>query len=161
MPSGLSFPCPIRKQGEKWDGTEAVPPSKTPSVASKGGHFFSLRVSNRYIFSSQLCGSLCLCGEIVFTSSASKSKYCKNKKKMKITSKGQVTIPQDLRERFGLLPNTEVEFVPTPDGRELRMLKSAKSSGRGRALVERLRGRGTSKLSTDQLLKMMRSESLG
>ena len=88
-----------------------------------------------------------------------KSKHCKNKNSMKITSKGQVTIPQDLRERLGLLPNTEVEFVPTPDGRELRLLKSAKSSGRGRALVERLRGRGTSKLSTDQLLKMMRSEA--
>ena len=80
---------------------------------------------------------------------------------MRITSKGQVTIPQDLRERFGLLPNTEVEFVPTSDGRELRLLKSVKSSSRGRVLVERLRGRGTSKLSTDQLLKMMRSESLG
>jgi AbrB family looped-hinge helix DNA binding protein len=30
---------------------------------------------------------------------------------MRITSKGQVTIPQEIRERFGLLPNTEVEFV--------------------------------------------------
>jgi AbrB family looped-hinge helix DNA binding protein len=88
-----------------------------------------------------------------------KSTHSKNKSKMKITSKGQVTIPQDLRERFGLLPNTEVEFVPTADGRELRLLKSAKSSGRGRALVERLRGRGTSKLSTDELLKMTRSEA--
>jgi AbrB family looped-hinge helix DNA binding protein len=78
---------------------------------------------------------------------------------MRITSKGQVTIPQELRERFGLLPNTEVEFVPSGDGRELRLVKSAKSSGRGRALVERLRGRGTSKLSTDELLKMMRSEA--
>jgi AbrB family looped-hinge helix DNA binding protein len=78
---------------------------------------------------------------------------------MKITSKGQVTIPQELRERFGLLPNTEVEFVPTADGRELRVLKSAESSRRGRALVERLRGRGTSKLSTDELLKMMRSDA--
>jgi hypothetical protein len=26
---------------------------------------------------------------------------------MRITSKGQVTIPQDIRERYGLLPNTE------------------------------------------------------
>ena len=89
---------------------------------------------------------------------ACKSKHSKNNTSMKITSKGQVTIPQDLRERFGLLPNTEVEFVPTADGRELRLLKSAKSSGRGRALVERLRDRGTSKLSTDELLKMMRSD---
>ena len=88
----------------------------------------------------------------------SRSKDGKNKIEMKITSKGQVTIPQELRERFGLLPNTEVEFVPTADGKGLRLLKSAKSSGRGRALVERLRRRGTSKLSTDELLKMMRSE---
>jgi len=29
---------------------------------------------------------------------------------MRITSKGQVTIPKDIRERAGLLPNTEVEF---------------------------------------------------
>jgi antitoxin PrlF len=78
---------------------------------------------------------------------------------VKITSKGQVTIPQEFRERFGLLPYTDVEFVPTADGKELRLVKSAKSSGRGRALVERLRDRGSSKLSTDELLKMLRSET--
>ena len=77
---------------------------------------------------------------------------------VRITSKGQVTIPQELRERFGLLPNTEVEFVATPDGKELRLLKSSKPSGRGRALIERMRGRGTGKRSTDELLKLMRSD---
>ena len=30
---------------------------------------------------------------------------------MRITSKGQVTIPLEVRERLGLLPNTEVEFT--------------------------------------------------
>src|SRR5438552_1922062 len=30
---------------------------------------------------------------------------------MKITSKGQVTIPLPIRHRFGLQPGTEVEFV--------------------------------------------------
>ena len=69
-----------------------------------------------------------------------------------------MTIPQDLRERFGLLPNTEVEFVVTADGKELRLLKSSKPSSRGRALVERMRGRGTGKRSTDELLKLMRSD---
>jgi len=29
---------------------------------------------------------------------------------MRITSRGQVTIPQKIREKAGLLPNTEVEF---------------------------------------------------
>jgi bifunctional DNA-binding transcriptional regulator/antitoxin component of YhaV-PrlF toxin-antitoxin module len=67
-------------------------------------------------------------------------------------------IPQKLRERFGLLPNAEVEFVATPDGKELRLLKSSKPSGRGRALIERVRGRGTGKRSTDELLKLMRSD---
>jgi AbrB family looped-hinge helix DNA binding protein len=82
----------------------------------------------------------------------------KSNTKVRITSKGQVTIPQELRERFGLLPNTEVEFVATPDGKELRLMKSSKPSGRGRALVERMRGRGAGKLSTDELLKLMRSD---
>ena len=40
---------------------------------------------------------------------------------MKITTKGQVTIPQDVRAEFGLLPNTEVEFVR--DGRGVRCLR--------------------------------------
>ena len=30
---------------------------------------------------------------------------------MKITEKGQVTIPRDVREELGLMPHTEVEFV--------------------------------------------------
>jgi bifunctional DNA-binding transcriptional regulator/antitoxin component of YhaV-PrlF toxin-antitoxin module len=69
-----------------------------------------------------------------------------------------VTIPQEFRERFGLLPNTEVEFAVTPDGKELRLLKSSRPSGRGRALVGRMRGAGTGKRSTDELLKLMRSD---
>jgi len=30
---------------------------------------------------------------------------------MRVTSKGQVTIPAGIRERFGFLPGAEVEFV--------------------------------------------------
>ena len=30
---------------------------------------------------------------------------------MRVTSNGQVTFPQAIRERFGLLPHTEVHFV--------------------------------------------------
>jgi len=55
----------------------------------------------------------------------------KSNTEVRITSKGQVTIPQEFRERFGLLANTEAEFVATPDGKELRLLKSSKPSGRG------------------------------
>lgn len=34
---------------------------------------------------------------------------------MRITSKGQVTIPVEIREKFGLLPYTEGEFVVSED----------------------------------------------
>ncbi len=42
---------------------------------------------------------------------------------MRITSKGQVTIPMNIRETLGLLPNTEVEFEIDRDA--VRMKKAA------------------------------------
>jgi len=37
---------------------------------------------------------------------------------MRVTSKGQVTIPQSIRENMGILPaETEVEFLQDTDGR--------------------------------------------
>jgi AbrB family looped-hinge helix DNA binding protein len=77
---------------------------------------------------------------------------------MKITTKGQVTIPQDVREEFGLLPNTEVEFVR--DGRGgVRLQKSAKSGARGAALIAELRGKWRSRLTTDEVMRQTRGES--
>ena len=35
---------------------------------------------------------------------------------MKIGERGQVTIPKYIREKYGLLPNIEVEFVPEKTG---------------------------------------------
>jgi AbrB family looped-hinge helix DNA binding protein len=75
---------------------------------------------------------------------------------MKITSKGQVTIPQDVRERHGLLPGTEVEFVD--DGDVVRLRKVAAGKRRGRRLVEHMRGRATGRLSTDEILALTRGE---
>ena len=77
---------------------------------------------------------------------------------MKITTKGQVTIPQELREEFGLLPNTEVEFVR--DGRGgVRLEKSAKAGTRGADLVAALRGKWRGKLSTDEVMALTRGEA--
>lgn len=39
---------------------------------------------------------------------------------MKITAKGQVTIPKHLRDRFGLAPDTEVVFEAAEDGVYIR-----------------------------------------
>jgi bifunctional DNA-binding transcriptional regulator/antitoxin component of YhaV-PrlF toxin-antitoxin module len=73
---------------------------------------------------------------------------------MKITSKGQVTIPEDLRRQYGFLPNTEVLFVSGKDGLMLR--KGSRTKGRGDMIVERLSGSGNGKWTTAKLMKLMR-----
>ncbi len=76
---------------------------------------------------------------------------------MKITTKGQVTIPQDVRDEFGFLPNTDVEFVR--DGKGGVLLKKATTPARrGAALVAGLRGRWKGALKTDEVMKLTRGE---
>ena len=73
---------------------------------------------------------------------------------MRITSKGQVTIPIELREETGLLPGTEVDFIR--DGDAVRLTRAKGSHGRGQTVVERLRGRATSGLSTEEIMALTR-----
>lgn len=73
---------------------------------------------------------------------------------MRITSKGQVTIPLEIRERLGLLPETEVVFEVA--GNAVRVRKAPGASRRGAAIVARLKGRGQSRLTTDQILALTR-----
>lgn len=75
---------------------------------------------------------------------------------MKITAKGQVTVPQDIRRRLGLMPNTEVEFSVSGDRAYLR--KAAGKARRGDALVARMRGRATVRMSTDEIMALTRAE---
>jgi AbrB family looped-hinge helix DNA binding protein len=72
---------------------------------------------------------------------------------MRVTSKGQVTIPQELREQFGIQPGAEVRFAADGDG--IRITK-ASDSERGRALVARMRGRAGSGMSTDEIMALTR-----
>jgi AbrB family looped-hinge helix DNA binding protein len=77
---------------------------------------------------------------------------------MKITSKGQVTIPVEIREKLGLVTNSEVEFELV--GREVRIRKVRKAKGagcRGKSLVARLRGKGSVQITTDEILTLTRS----
>jgi AbrB family looped-hinge helix DNA binding protein len=76
---------------------------------------------------------------------------------MRITSKGQVTIPIEIRERMGLLPNTEVRFEI--EGNAVRIIREEKPGGRGQRLLERMRGRATSGMSTEEIMALTRSES--
>ena len=70
---------------------------------------------------------------------------------MRISERGQVTIPQELREQYGLLANTEVQFVA--DGNGLRLVADPTS----RALqIDSLYGRKHFGRSTDELMSLLR-----
>ena len=76
---------------------------------------------------------------------------------MRVTSKGQVTIPIDIRERCGIGPHTEVRFL-VENGRVIIEPHNAPGS-RGEEAVQRLRkARLRTRLSTDQLLALTRGE---
>ena len=71
--------------------------------------------------------------------------------KTKVTSKGQVTIPKDVRERLGLRPGDEIEFVQ--DRRGFRVQKRVATSPfkRYRGYLKHLAGR-----DPDELVEQMR-----
>jgi AbrB family looped-hinge helix DNA binding protein len=77
---------------------------------------------------------------------------------MRITSKGQVTIPVEIREQAGLLPHTEVDF--DSDGKVVRIIPAAVQTekGRGARLVAHLRGRGDVAMSTDAIMALTRGD---
>jgi bifunctional DNA-binding transcriptional regulator/antitoxin component of YhaV-PrlF toxin-antitoxin module len=70
---------------------------------------------------------------------------------MRISERGQVTIPQELRKRYGLLPNTEIRFVPDETG--LRLVVSPTSRA---AEIGALYGRKRFGRSTDELMSLLR-----
>jgi AbrB family looped-hinge helix DNA binding protein len=77
---------------------------------------------------------------------------------MRITSKGQVTIPLAIRKKAGLLPNTEVEFEF--DGEAVRIWRVRPRTGRrrGAQLAAHMRGRGDGTMTTDEIMALTRGE---
>lgn len=75
---------------------------------------------------------------------------------MRVSSKGQITIPQEIRERFGFLPDTEVEFRVEGNAVRLVKAKAGRGSSRGQSVVSRLRGSANVKMSTDEILALTR-----
>lgn len=75
---------------------------------------------------------------------------------VRITSEGEVTIPREIRERFGLLPGTDVDFVVKANGVQLIKATHPSVPSRGEAIARRLRGTATVRMSTDEILALMR-----
>jgi len=75
---------------------------------------------------------------------------------MKLNSKGQVTIPADLRHKHGFAEGDEVDVVD--DGGTLCIVHRISGDTRGARVVERMRGRATTRQTTDELMDLLRGE---
>lgn len=79
---------------------------------------------------------------------------------MRITAKGQVTIPQAIREAAGLLPETEVDFLIERDGVRIVKAGVARRASRGAKAVEHLRRSvGQVSMTTDEIMALTRGEA--
>jgi antitoxin PrlF len=73
---------------------------------------------------------------------------------VRVSEKGQVTIPKELRDALGIGAGTEVEFERHDDAIVVR--KTSDTPTRGQQLVERLRGRGDIAMTTAEIMALTR-----
>ena len=77
---------------------------------------------------------------------------------MRMTVKGQVTIPIEIREKLGLHPNSEVEFELVGDAVRIRKAKGSDKKTRGQRMLEAMRRAPKPDMTTDELMAMTRGE---
>ena len=75
---------------------------------------------------------------------------------MRITTKGQVTIPQRFRLKFGLLPHTDVNFEETDGGVTIRPVLSKRELLEDR--LRRARGVAVRGVRTDDIMRLTRGD---
>ena len=75
---------------------------------------------------------------------------------MKVTEKGQITIPKELRDALGIGAGSQVEFERNHDTLVVR--KVADGPTRGQQLAQRLRGRGDVVMTTDEIMALTRAD---
>lgn len=77
---------------------------------------------------------------------------------MRLTTKGQITIPQDIRLKLGLLPLTEVEFDIVGDSVRIRKKRGGKSRGDRLLAAMGQAGKPKPGMTTDQLMALTRGK---
>ncbi len=81
---------------------------------------------------------------------------------MRVTSKGQVTIPKEIRDRLGIRAGSDVDFVERPEGIVELVRGNGEGAGYGKKLrnleawFRRVEGTGDSGLSADEIMAMTR-----
>jgi AbrB family looped-hinge helix DNA binding protein len=74
---------------------------------------------------------------------------------MRVTIKGQVTIPQHIREKLGIVPATEIEFVEEKD--RVYIVKKEGPGNRSNKF-RKLRGVATVRMTTDEIMALTRKD---
>ncbi|HOO72541.1 MAG TPA: AbrB/MazE/SpoVT family DNA-binding domain-containing protein [Spirochaetota bacterium] len=74
---------------------------------------------------------------------------------MKVTTKGQVTIPWSIREKHGITPETEVDFIEEKGRVYLVKMKGTKNTG---SRFKNVRGIASVKMTTDEIIALTRGE---
>lgn len=74
---------------------------------------------------------------------------------MRVTTKGQITIPQHIREKLGITPSTEVDFIEEND--RVYLVKNPRISPRINKFRP-FRGTATVKMSTDEIMSLTRGD---
>ena len=75
---------------------------------------------------------------------------------MRITTKGQVTIPQRFRLKFGLLPHTDVRFEEADGGVTIRPVVSTRARVEDR--LRKARGVAVRGVRTDDVIRLTRRD---
>lgn len=74
---------------------------------------------------------------------------------MRVTTKGQVTIPQEIREKLGIVPAAEIDFVEEK-GRFYLVKRVGEPNKTGK--FRKLRGVANVKMSTDEIMALTRGK---
>ncbi|WP_432286353.1 AbrB/MazE/SpoVT family DNA-binding domain-containing protein [Aminobacter sp. BA135] len=85
---------------------------------------------------------------------------------MRVTTKGQVTIPKEIRDRLGIEAGSEVDFVERSDG-AVELVRGTEPDMRAKALdrsledwFRRIEGTGDSNLTADDIMAMTRDRDV-
>lgn len=71
---------------------------------------------------------------------------------MRITQKGQVTIPKHIREKLGIRPESEIGF--REEGNRVYLVKGLTPAGKG--AFRKFRGVATVKMTTEEIMELTR-----
>ncbi len=74
---------------------------------------------------------------------------------MRVTKKGQVTIPRNVREVLGITPETEIDFIE--DNGRFYIVKTDTPKATGK--FKKFRGIATTQMSTDEIMSLTRESS--